>query len=304
MSTFLPSKPFIISLVVVVALTIGVFLFISHQKDVSLDYKNTLSEGQKIALQDIIDRDTDGDGVKDWEESLWGTDPTKADTNGDGVSDKEEVDNKRKELKLKNGTDETTATTNETSTLARELFATVASLQASGNLTTDSVTALTGNVRDSVVSQARLPDIYTAADIKVTPGNDKATISKYYTAITKITDNYAYRTWGDELAIANKAMNENNPKLLEDLDDRADVYKSFSKEIQVIPVPPELVPLHLAIINSAINIGISLQNMEQVFDNSLIGMVGVYQYSFYNEALVKNIESLRLYFQNNGILTE
>lgn len=36
-------------------------------------------------------RDPDGDGLKNWEEAIWGTDPNKADSDGDGVRDGDEV---------------------------------------------------------------------------------------------------------------------------------------------------------------------------------------------------------------------
>ena len=42
-------------------------------------------------LENLITRDTDLDGVLDWEEGLWGTDPTKKDTNDDGVFDGVEI---------------------------------------------------------------------------------------------------------------------------------------------------------------------------------------------------------------------
>lgn len=35
--------------------------------------------------------DSDGDGLKNWEETLWGTDPNKKDTDGDGTPDGKEV---------------------------------------------------------------------------------------------------------------------------------------------------------------------------------------------------------------------
>ena len=45
------------------------------------------------------DADTDADGLKDWEEALWKTDPKKADTDGDGTSDNEEISIGRDPLK-------------------------------------------------------------------------------------------------------------------------------------------------------------------------------------------------------------
>ena len=46
-----------------------------------------------------LDKDTDGDGLKDWEELLWKTDPNKMDTDGDGTPDGEEINLGRNPLK-------------------------------------------------------------------------------------------------------------------------------------------------------------------------------------------------------------
>ena len=46
-----------------------------------------------------MDKDSDGDGLKDWEELLWKTDPNKADTDSDGTNDNEEITLNRNPLK-------------------------------------------------------------------------------------------------------------------------------------------------------------------------------------------------------------
>lgn len=47
----------------------------------------TTSDSQKIYVNET---DTDGDGLRDWEESLWGFDPKNPDSDGDGESDSAE----------------------------------------------------------------------------------------------------------------------------------------------------------------------------------------------------------------------
>jgi len=61
--------------------------------------KETIS--QKGGLTQITEAqlDSDNDGLKDWEEKLWGTDPNNPDTDGDGVKDGEELKQGRDPLK-------------------------------------------------------------------------------------------------------------------------------------------------------------------------------------------------------------
>ncbi len=51
----------------------------------------TASSTEKI----VYDLDSDADGLKDWEETLWGTDPKNPDTDGDGIDDTTAVEIRR-----------------------------------------------------------------------------------------------------------------------------------------------------------------------------------------------------------------
>jgi hypothetical protein len=55
--------------------------------------------------------DTDQDGLKDWEEVLWGTDPSKADSDGDGVGDKEFVSKQQETISARPTTKENSTET-------------------------------------------------------------------------------------------------------------------------------------------------------------------------------------------------
>lgn len=47
------------------------------------------AEDTEELLRDYAARDTDADGLPDWQESLYGTDPSKTDSDGDGITDGE-----------------------------------------------------------------------------------------------------------------------------------------------------------------------------------------------------------------------
>jgi hypothetical protein len=57
--------------------------------------------------------DSDGDGLKDWEETLWGTDPLNPDSDGDGIYDRESMLKKISEASLAKTNDQAKKENNE-----------------------------------------------------------------------------------------------------------------------------------------------------------------------------------------------
>ena len=68
------------------------FFAFNKYKNSKLNYVSSIknSSSQEIA-EKIILKDSDNDGLKDWEEVLWKTDPNNPDSDGDGMNDNEEV---------------------------------------------------------------------------------------------------------------------------------------------------------------------------------------------------------------------
>ena len=101
MNKYLPSKKFIIILSSIVIALVIIFVtpkIINYIKEKTAPAKLTNTE-VKEKIQEYMTVDSDNDGLKDWEEALYKTDPKKADTDGDGTSDGEEVRLNRDPLK-------------------------------------------------------------------------------------------------------------------------------------------------------------------------------------------------------------
>jgi hypothetical protein len=96
----LPSKKIVLIFVACAAAVGGVFFAVRSSENPASN-----QDVLKQAALDVIESsandtvDSDNDGLKDWEETLWGTDPHKADTDGDGTPDGQEVKDGRNPLK-------------------------------------------------------------------------------------------------------------------------------------------------------------------------------------------------------------
>ena len=88
----MPSRK-ILYLIIALGISISLILF-SIQKTAPEAYVSPVSTTSLIvdsSLSRTSGTDTDQDGLKDWEEVLWKTDPNNPDTDGDGVNDGDEV---------------------------------------------------------------------------------------------------------------------------------------------------------------------------------------------------------------------
>ena len=88
------------------AITIIAILFfvstLAYITNISMSMKKTSEQDKQKGLtvgnvdENLIKKDTDKDGVPDWEEKLRGLDPNNPDTNNNGISDLEEIYNASK----------------------------------------------------------------------------------------------------------------------------------------------------------------------------------------------------------------
>ncbi len=114
--------------------------------------------------------DTDGDGVRDWEEALLGLDPDNPDTNGDGISDGEEVATTRQAFQDSRTASSTNASLTQTDIVTREIFGAYIQSKQRGTFDKDSL--------DFIIAQAtrsqfgaekellyRISEIITTSDI-------------------------------------------------------------------------------------------------------------------------------------------
>ena len=94
----LPSKKFIVALSVAIGLVI-IAIIINYWKTNTTKYTNDNLVLGANASSSIMNIDTDKDGLEDWKENLYGTDPQKTDTDGDGTTDADEITQNREPLK-------------------------------------------------------------------------------------------------------------------------------------------------------------------------------------------------------------
>lgn len=95
---YFPSKKFLIALSIAIGVILITIIF-NYWKPNITKYTNPDLTGDTTSIPEAINTDSDNDGLADWKENLYGTNPNEADTDKDGTSDLEEISLNREPTK-------------------------------------------------------------------------------------------------------------------------------------------------------------------------------------------------------------
>ena len=298
-SKYLPSKKFILilSVIIVLAVVIFVIFFMSSSGEnfITGDKSDSALKIENQTIVDLIQNDSDGDGIADWEEALWGTDKNKKITFND-MPDATYIQNKKKELKIEQSVNETKLT--ETEKFAREFFSSYSAMKSSGQIDSDTINSFSNALGQKIVNPS-LIDYYKETDIKTSALDNFATKQKYYQDMQNLFKSYQSVGLGDELDIISKELASNSANGTAgniDQDSKlstiANAYQDFAKKIMEMSVPSSFVQYHLQIANTSNNTGISVSSMGKIIDDPIVGLSGLSQYQKYSDDLVKAVANL------------
>lgn len=292
-SKYLPSKKFtlIIGIVVGVSLLLfGVFFVFSGKTIfVSDSNQNSLAIENKTILN-LIEADTDLDGVPDWEEALWGTDKNKKAT-FDGVADATYIKNRKKEMQKEEGEAREQKDLTETEKFAREFFQSFVALKASGEVDETTINNFSSALGQKIVNPS-LTDPFLKENIKTTQTDTEIDKLNYYLALKNIFDEKKINGLGKELQIISEGLVNTSPEIHAELSLVSQAYQDFAKEIMEITVPESLKDHHLEIANSAHKTGLAIANMQQMILDPITGLVGLSEYQKYSEDFIKSVSAL------------
>ena len=242
-------------------------------------------------IGDLVNRDTDGDGVLDWEEGLWGTNPTKKDTNDDGVPDNIEIEKLKKaqgqseqgQSLLKESGENLT----ETDKFSREFFSTVATLNQAGSIDQTTVDKLGSSLADHI--QNTTPKkIFIISDIKTINNNTTPAIQNYANTLENTFKKHTINvSIPDILAESMTNDGDIDVAVLDKLDPIIKHIKGIVNEMMVMKVPSSISVLHLDALNRFQKLAENLSDIKLVDLDVIVAISAISQYQ-------KNDEELRL----------
>lgn len=285
---YLPSKKFIVIIMFIVVLIV---LFFAIRGVINLIKNKKIEKVENKVIQmtvgSIIQKDSNSNGIADWEEYLWGLDPNK-----NGSENKEFILTKKKSL-IKSGEisildDSKSITENEL--LSQEFFATIISLQQTGNLNEESINSLSETIGQKAEATP-IPDVYLYNNLKIK--NDSSVANEaYFNAFNTLATKYEDKDIGSELTLISQGLGNNDPQALYSVKTIAEAYRSFGSELINIPVPQSLSSIHLSLANNYDKTAQSIEGLTQILTDPIIGMKAIISYKKYTDLLVSDIEKL------------
>jgi flagellar biosynthesis regulator FlbT len=282
---YLPSKKFT-SIVLVIVIFITLFFAVKGIISLFSNKKAASKEPIKVTIGSIIQKDGNNNGIPDYEERLWGLDPDK-----NGPENKEFILAKKKTL-ADNGviTTDDSGSITENDALSREFFATVISLQQTGELNDESMKSVSEALGKNVVSTP-IPDIYTSSMVK-TVNDSMVANTTYREAIGKLVTKYQNDDIGSELTLIIQGISNKDPQALFAAKTIAEAYKSFGADLIKIPVPRSLAATHLSMANNYEKTGKSIETLTQMLSDPIVGMKTIINYKKYSDALASDLEKI------------
>ena len=289
LKNYLPSKKFTsIILIVIIAIT---FILLVREVTYLIRGGRDLSNTGNIVQttpEEKIRKDSNNNGIPDFEEYLWGLNPNK-----NGEENKEFILSKKRNLfgndqLSPNNDDSKNITENEM--LSRQFFATIVALQQEGALNQESIDSISTSIGQKI-EVVIIPDIYTKNMLTIKKDSEDANV-QYFIDFMELVNKYADADIGSELVLVSQGLGNNDPQALYAAITVASAYRTFGKELTKIPVPEYISSVHLSLANNYEKTAQTIEGLTQTLTDPIIGMRSIISYKKYSDAIVSDIEKI------------
>jgi hypothetical protein len=263
---WLPSRRFVVVLATLLVLgSVGGVFF--HYRNTNATASPEPREAELgVVTRPIEILDSDGDGLKDWEEVLWQTDPNNPDSDGDGTADGDEVREGRNPTLpgpddlLTTGVSQTAGAgisggnepdLSETERFSRSIFSQYIEAGGQGAVITSESAArliIPGLLELQQSDAVKTSRVYAWDDVNTVPETDTS-LKAYGNTIGNTFKGRATEGNNEVLALVRFAQT-GDPAAIGSLEQVIATYSSRIETLQTVPVPESLVGTHVTLLNA------------------------------------------------------
>lgn len=232
-------------------------------------------------MEDLVNRDTDLDGILDWEEGLWGTDPTNKETTP-GIPDSTTISKLKAEYgdgtETINENNQNTENLTQTEKFSRELFSTIATLNQSGGIDQATIDKISDSLANNIQNTPPRK-VFTLSDIKTIGDNSIQSIEKYGNTLESIWTKYPAKTTVIDV-FQKFAPDENtvNVDALEELDPIIKQINNTINGMAEMSVPEFLVPFHINYMNALERLTENMTDIKLYDTDAIVSLSAMTQY--------------------------
>ena len=239
------------------------------------------------------EKDTDGDGIRDWLEELLGTNPLVSDASGSSSAPLAAVGSSTKPF----------VADTETKKFAVSFFNDVLKAHGGRNLSDQEEKAILDSSVGRFVSLST-STLYTRNNIEISTTNDADSIKAYGNSLGAVilNDGKNSQKVDSELVILAQALQDDNERELTKLAPIKAGYALMITDVQKIPVPEALVNQHLLLLNSLEAIRADIEGFEKTFSDPLISYVRFKRYLSDAEGLGKAVDGVRTGLEHEHVV--
>ncbi|MDO8594655.1 MAG: hypothetical protein Q7R93_04045 [bacterium] len=311
-------RTILIFLTCCLALAVGGIGLLTREKEQKETYYGTLSPDQVARAKAVLEHDTDNDGLKDWEEELWQTDPKNPDSDGDGTPDGEEIRLERNPLaanKAEKGSPATDPLDKETidrktmlgknewtatDRLSREFFGKYLTLKKSGTpLTPEEEQKLIDDVVNNT-TPTEAKKVFSSGDVARAARDDENAYWGYGNAIGAVLLKRQADTSENELVIFERALDNDDEADLASLQTRVTRYEALISDIKAIPAPSAAVDIHRDLLNALELLKESVEGMTLAMTDPVSSLGPISAYPQGITALTGAFDQLSKVLKENG----
>ena len=262
------------------------------------------------------ERDSDSDGLEDWEELLWKTDAHTADTDGDGTRDGDEAlggrdptvagPNDKIERSTapapkgvsEGGSDDGSAT----GALGKELLSQYFAVKRSGGTVDEETTKRLVEGSLESISGARVVRTFTTADIIIADSDSKRAIRDYGNTMGAIVTRYSPGAGSENvITIFTRALMSDDKAELTKLDPLIAGYRAVRDGALATPVPLSASVLHLRMVNALERYSVALSGLRGLFADPLLALLALNTVQKDAPALLQVIQDIERFFRERSI---
>lgn len=272
-------------------LVVGAFYFSGHTLSLSTAVS---AESTQELLKAYATKDTDGDGLPDWEETLYGTDPNNAHSVRPSLTDSQAVaqglatpqyQNTAAATQTGSGSPKTVSVPGPTAApgsitdqFSQLFFSTYMNQRGDTPPSADQMQTFVQSAISELEASRVHPPAYSTSDMNV-KGQGADVLKAYATGMDKaFTENTVTLPY-DELTYFSDAVEKNDTTALSHVQQIGTAYVKIAQAAAKVPVPTEAATAHLAVVNAMAALGGAITDMAAVNQDPIRAMLGLQEYS-------------------------